>query len=313
MNECVVFCNTRIDGGGEQSASLIAKLLNAEKVSLTTDEWAEARAKKQIWYMNDFVYKLNGDVVEQIKPVLDSAEEIYIVLNFVMGGLQRAAWLAEYPVKKVLFLNETKRAEWDDKAAPELSGIPTQALAPCVDIDRYLDVARSGSNRVRIGRHSRISLKYPPDPCELYESILPVKDVEFRFMLGHPKLRKRFVGDGRFRFYHWNEIPVSTFLANTDIFLYEISPRVSDQGPRVIVEAMAAGVPCIAENRDGMKDRIVPGISGYLTDGRGQMIEAVGELVDSPGLRGTMGAAGREIAAHRFRPENWIAALGGRS
>ena len=94
MKGCTVFCNTRIDGGGEQSAALVAKLLGADLVSLTAgDEWKNCAAVKQIWYMNDAVYRLCGAEREDFIRVLSRAHEVFIVLNFVLGGLQKASWL----------------------------------------------------------------------------------------------------------------------------------------------------------------------------------------------------------------------------
>jgi hypothetical protein len=262
--------------------------------------------------MNDSVYKLVSDWKADFVRLLSGAEEIYIVLNFVLGGLQNCGWLSYYPVKKILFLNTTKMGEWRNKVCDELRHIPTYSLAPCVDIDQYLNAPKVKSDKIRIGRHSRISLKYPQEPCTIYDEIMnnmSGNGYEFHFMLAHNKIKSKYQGDSRFIFHDWNQPSVPEYLANLDIYLYEINPNTRDQGPRVIVEAMAAGLPVIAENRDGMKDRIKQGITGILCNNKIGLIGGVKLLMGDKLLRDSMSNSAREYARQNFSSQNWVDAL----
>ena len=303
-----VLCNSSINGGGEQSAQWIADKLGADLVSLSTNEWRGCKAKKQVWYMNNSIYKLLEDK-DDFRKVLGYADEIYIILNFVLGGFERQRWAEEYPIKKIIFLNRGKLGEFRDKCVAELKRIPLVSLPPAVDIDKYLRIDREYDREIVLGRHSRISLKYPDDPVSIYEKLydLPVR---FAFMVAHPKIVERFRGDDRFRFHGFNEMPVCEFLSGIDIYFSLINPKTKDQGPRVLIEAMASGLPCVVENRDGMQERMIHNKTGFLVDNEDEAVEAVCKLVYDRHLRVSLGVGARE-RAKMFRPEKWVEVLNG--
>ena len=85
-----VFCNTRVDAGGEQSGQALANMLGGELISLSNNAWKGAASEVQVWYMNDAVYKLiDNDNLNLFKAHIGQASKCYIVLNFVLGGIQR--------------------------------------------------------------------------------------------------------------------------------------------------------------------------------------------------------------------------------
>jgi len=303
-----ILCNTKIDGGGEQSAQWLADKIKCPLVSLTTNEWRSCKAKKQIWYMNNSIYKML-DERDDFRKVLSYANEIYIILNFVLGGFHKQMWVEEYPVKKVFFLNEEKRLEYIEKRCGEQRNLPTVVLPPPVNINKFLGIQRDyRRENLTIGRHSRISLKYPKEPVPMYEHLYEKTDVDFAFMIPHPKIVKRFPNDKRFLYYQYNQIPVEDFLGSIDIYLSIINPKTREQGPRTLIEAMASGLPCVVENRNGMKDRMIDGLTGYLVNSEEETIERAIELVNYKEKRIKMGQAARMIAA-TFRPERWLEEL----
>jgi glycosyltransferase involved in cell wall biosynthesis len=305
-----VLCNTSIKGGGELSAMWLAVQLHAPLVSLSTNEWRSCKAKRQVWYMNNSIYKVLEDK-DDFRTVLGYADEIYIILNFVLGGFERQRWIEEYPVKKVFFLNEEKRKEYIEKRVLEQKHIPTVVLPPPVDIDKFLSVERHDRNLITIGRHSRISLKYPDDPVSMYEKLAErLPEARFAFMIPHPKIVKRFGEDERFKFYTFDEISVLEFLRTIDIYLSIINPKTREQGPRTLIEAMATGLPCVVENRDGMKDRMVNGLTGFLVNNEDAAVEAVARIAEDRDLRISFSHGAREIAKG-FRPERWVEEIKG--
>ncbi|MFA5192395.1 MAG: glycosyltransferase [Verrucomicrobiia bacterium] len=106
----------------------------------------------------------------------------------------------------------------------------------------------------------------------------------------------------------WDEEAAPQFLSHGSVFWYRLPAALRDQGPRVIVEAMAAGIPCIADNRDGAKDRITPE-TGWLCNTAQDYISAVGEIVSNPEILRCKGQAARQRATEHFRPERWLEAL----
>jgi glycosyltransferase involved in cell wall biosynthesis len=89
------------------------------------------------------------------------------------------------------------------------------------------------------------------------------------------------------------------WLAVTDVFLH---PAVRDPHPRAVLEAMAAGLPVVAFDVDGVSETVVDGVTGRLVrplDVQG-LTAAVLSLARSPRRREEMGGAGRERVRVRF-------------
>lgn len=79
----------------------------------------------------------------------------------------------------------------------------------------------------------------------------------------------------------------------------------------VLLEAAACGVPVIGSNVGGIPECILDGQSGFLVAERAAdaLAERVGRLLDDPGLRQRMGAAGRALVERRFDMRRQTAAL----
>ncbi len=79
---------------------------------------------------------------------------------------------------------------------------------------------------------------------------------------------------------------------------------------RVLLEAMAAGLPCVATVPSGARDIVAPDRTGFLVrDGdTAGLAAAMGGLVADPALRHAMGLAGRRRLA-RFTPQRHAAAV----
>lgn len=72
--------------------------------------------------------------------------------------------------------------------------------------------------------------------------------------------------------------------------------------PVVLMEAMAMGVPCVATYIGGIAELIENGVSGLLVPA-GDVVAlaaALGRLMDSPALRASIAAAGRETVSARY-------------
>jgi glycosyltransferase involved in cell wall biosynthesis len=101
------------------------------------------------------------------------------------------------------------------------------------------------------------------------------------------------------------EVSVPWFLKRGNLFWYPLplDPPYTDQGPRVIVEALAFGLPVIADNRDGAKDRVTDEV-GWLCDTHEQYLDVL------QGINGKVlnikGQAAKEYARTAFDPMRWI-------
>ena len=70
--------------------------------------------------------------------------------------------------------------------------------------------------------------------------------------------------------------------------------------PLHLVEAMAAGLPCVALDTEAHRSVVVQGETGYLYANVREMLERIGELVDSQQLRHKLGQNARRVAELRF-------------
>lgn len=92
------------------------------------------------------------------------------------------------------------------------------------------------------------------------------------------------------------------YLPAQDIF---VLPSLRDASPRVIREAMACGLPCVASDILGARDLLVDGKTGLLfAPGDAQALaDTLRRLVDDEPLRRAMGQAGRERIIRDFQPD----------
>lgn len=69
----------------------------------------------------------------------------------------------------------------------------------------------------------------------------------------------------------------------------------------VVPEAMAHGLPVVARRLPGVnEDFVLPGQTGFLFEDEAGLVEAARRLVAEPGLRASLGAAGKALADEKF-------------
>lgn len=88
-----------------------------------------------------------------------------------------------------------------------------------------------------------------------------------------------------------------------------LAPLGDAADARGLVEAMAAGLPCVARRGTTCADLVIDGLSGYLCRRRHDLIEAMARLVDSTELRRAMGHAARERSLQRFSRHRFQASM----
>lgn len=319
-------CNAHAIGGGEFSSSYLMTQLaqlghevflspcrginpkypKPEGVTVlpTYTEEASVDCDLLVFYANDHAYKL-GENREAWTQAMGSARRTVAVLNFVAGNAGEE-WFASR-LAKVMFLNSTKEREFLEKA----KGFTGQSvvLPPPVDLKPFLEIQPDYS-RISFVRHSRIYGKYNREETiqliDEFGKLFP--NGEFWFMAGPEFLRPLAQGNPRIRLLRWSEEPVAKFLSHGSVFWYRLPAALRDQGPRVIVEAMAAGIPCMADNRDGAKDRITAE-TGWLCNTLEDYRTAVREIVAAPEILRRKGQAARQRAIKHFQPERWLETL----
>ena len=111
----------------------------------------------------------------------------------------------------------------------------------------------------------------------------------------------------RVTFVGWVEhAQLADYYAAADLFVF---PSPADAMGIVLVEAMSAGLPCVAVDKYGPSEVVVDGVTGFLTEfDERDFGEAVRWLLDNPFLRHRMGTAAR-LRARDFDPDTAAAKL----
>jgi len=248
------------------------------------------------FYASDTIWNYNKPQYLDIMDKLNCKRKVFI-LNYQLGGAGKVEWTKNWDL--YMFLNSTKESELR-KVYPDFK---SKILPPPTDLDSFFKINVDYNTPIKLIRHnSQKDAKHPEYTNELIIQILDeISDnIQFYYMparsttFNHPNVHK----------FRVNQIPVPEFLSNGNLFWYHLPPGYQDQGPRVIIEAMACGLPCIGDNSYGAKDRITPE-TGWLCDDVSDYIEVIKEINNNPSVLKQKGEAARERAKAEFVPTRW--------
>jgi len=248
-----------------------------------------------LFYASDMVFGFDHDrfgVFNRLK-----AKRKVMALTYKIGKAGDVAWTRGWD--KYLFLSTSLREGFLKKCP----GADTAVLAPPVDLDPFLAVQPKYDGQLRIVRHSsQGDKKFPADLPEIMSQCR----AWFGFMPGPSWLEQEINVTG----YPYQNDPrgVSAFLSKGNCYWYLLPDGYTDQGPRVIVEAMAAGLPVICENRDGPADRVTTE-TGWKIDSHAEAIELINSL--TPEALAKKGRAARERAKSEFVADRWFEEITG--
>jgi len=261
-------------------------------------EWSHVTASCDvlILYCSDTIWNYKQTKYTSYMSNLDAKRKVMVV-NFKVGGVGQVDWTKGWD--KYLFLSSLLEEETKNR----MPDIITKVMAPPTSLDLFFEIKPNYELPLRLIRHnSQGDNKHHPDTNKMIKEIMNlVSDVEFHFMpayskcLDHPKVFK----------YPKNKPPVWQFLKYGNCFWYRLPEGYTEGGPKVIMEAMAAGLPVIADNFSGPKDRITPDI-GWLCDSWEDYKKVIKEIISNPKLLEIKGKAAREYAKQEFVPERWI-------
>lgn len=308
-----MICNAHSYGGGERSAVWLmnAMLKQGYDVKCVPSRGMNVEFKDALspyveitkkltepcdvfmMYSNDMVYKLQDDfrIVANVQ-----ADKKIMVLNYRLGDVGKVDWTAGWD--KYIFLCSDLR----DGLLKRMPGCDTVVLPPPVDLSTFLEIDLGSLNKtphfVRVS--SQGDTKYPQ---EIEQYVRAIRDdnpnVRFSFMPPPSFLSKM----DRVSHIPYNDMPVPDVLRKGTVFWYMLPPNYLDNGPRVIMEAMAVGLPVIADNRGGAKDRVTEE-TGWLCNSPEEHLEIISNL---NGKELTYkGNAAKERARTEFDPERWI-------
>jgi glycosyltransferase involved in cell wall biosynthesis len=97
---------------------------------------------------------------------------------------------------------------------------------------------------------------------------------------------------------HDDDESIARIYAAADLFVF---PTRADNQPRVLIEAMACGCPCVATDVGGVSELVVHGETGWLARAgdADELRKGIEALAGDPAARARMGANGRRLAVER--------------
>lgn len=267
------------------------------KVSETYDSIREACDVLMV-YADDFVWEFTTPEMEKVFSNIQAKRKVMVV-NYRRGGVGEIPWTRGWD--KYLFLNGNQQKDLL-RVHP---GVLTDVLSPCTDLSAFFEIQPNYELPVRIVRHnSQGDTKFPKND-EISKALSSRGDLEIHMMPG-PSFVDPF--PPRFVKYPKNQPPIPTFLGLGNLFWYSLPEGYIDAGPRVIIEAMAAGLPVIADNWGGAPDRVTRE-TGWICNSKEEMIEVI-KNVTAEELK-KKGEAARRRAIEVFQAERWVKELTG--
>lgn len=177
-----------------------------------------------------------------------------------------------------------------------LVGIPGRVEPSPINFERFR-TSRSREERQNgrpftIGRHSRdVPEKHHPEDLVLYHAAA-ARGWRVRLMGGTclaDKMDSTLCG--QVECLACGTLPPEDFLAGLDCFFYRVSDDWTEAFGRVVLEAMASGLPVICDHKIGAASLITPGESGFVTTSTEEARMALERLAGDPVLRQAMGEA----------------------
>jgi len=280
-----------------------------------------------LFYANDQI----GAFCKEAERVVEKSSAVIVGINYINSDLPKCRWLSKTgKLRGVIFQNTEKRDEFErDRIGFE--DTEQVVLFGAIDLEKYLEVCvkkREEDEPFVVLKHCTADWrKYTTeksaktgDKIHLWQKnftkeidvkfytrmLKDTKNTRFEFMEAHSELVNAFKNEPRMVFHKWNSMDVSDFLSRGHIYLYRTSNAWRDQYPRVVAEALAAGLPVLSEPRDGTKDRIVHGNTGFCCTHYDEFLLAVRTLRRKRDFCYKMGSAAKEWARKNLDPRTWI-------
>ena len=280
-----------------------------------------------LFYANDSTHKF----AEGAQEIVKKSSEVIIGVNYINKPLPTTNWLANSgKVKAFIFQNKEKKAEF---IRDQIGFDKTQkiTLHGAIDLNKFIQVCppqraknepmvilkhctpdwRKWITKESEGKGDKIHIwqKYfkKDRDCLFYAKLLKeFKNIRFEFMEAHSELSTHFENEPRMVFHKWDTLSVEEFLSRGHLFLYRTSNLWRDQYPRVVAEALAAGLPVISEPRDGTKDRIRHGDTGFYATHYDEYALHIKTLLRKEDLRHKMGMYASDWARLNLDPTAWV-------
>ena len=283
-----------------------------------------------LFYANDQIW----DFVKHAHQVVEKSSGVAVGINFANATLPKSQWLSKSDkVRAVIFQNQEKRQEFE-RDVIGFENTRRIVLFGAVELDKFLEVCppehRKDEDLVVLKHGLPDYRKYVTEESRsagdkihlwqkhifketdnvFYNRLLKdTEGVRFEFMEAHKEVARAFANNKRMVFHEWNSMHTDEFLGRGHVYLHRMSNAWRDQYPRVVAEALAAGLPVLSEPRDGTKDRMDVGNIGFHCIDYDGFLYAIKLLQRKEKYRQEMGANAKDWARANLDPRSWIETL----
>jgi O-antigen/teichoic acid export membrane protein/glycosyltransferase involved in cell wall biosynthesis len=307
--------------GQENDIHIISKFGNfaggTEQRALRLAEVLGSHAKVKLWATHTPAPGI--DAVASV-TVIDpwrlqfpvSGTFIFVGVFLHIGNWIHFAW----PDRQIVVLNTDSRKEFhrmlerlSSKWAPKtceivyssdglrrLIGSPGVVENSPIDIKRFETMRDySMTGHMVVGRLSRDYIyKFHEDDPALFRAL---GQVGYRLrVLGGMCLKQKLEGVPNVELLEAGSIPSPEFLRSLDCFIYRTSTSWYESYGRVVLEAMASGLPVLCGEIGGYTEHIEHGVNGFVFSTDAEAIEILDRLRRDPELRERIGRCARETA-----------------
>jgi len=185
------------------------------------------------------------------------------------------------------------------------AGRPGVVHPSLIDLDRFRPDdpgGRRGDRPFVVGRLSRdIAEKHHPADPALYRC-LAADGIRVRIMGGRSLEPAIGQVEGIELLPECSQDPVA-FLQGLDCFVYRTADHLTEAFGRVVIEAMACGLPVVCHQHGGYTEVIEAGKNGFLFETNAEAMTIIQRLRSDPRLRESIGNAARETVGQLLSPE----------
>jgi ADP-heptose:LPS heptosyltransferase/glycosyltransferase involved in cell wall biosynthesis len=256
----------------------------------------------QLLYTNDWVWDFK---LKEVALLMENApaKRKVMAVNFRIGDIGKLEWTRNWD--QYIFLNSQLEQAFRKNYNENDLLLPSIVLPPPTDLSVYFNNQPDYNANLRVVRHSsQGDTKYPKNFEAYVDDLLKARPDANVYLMPGPSWLPAW---DKVNLHQRNVPIVPQFLGLGNCFWYVLPQGYFDQGPKVIMEAQASGLACIAPNHSGCADRIVHGVTGWLCDSREDYVQAYKEATPEELKR--RGQDARQHAKTEYNPDLWIKAI----